>query len=63
METEPGAVSRDLFVMNITYQVGVLEFPPVASVWLVTIFDTISDLIFSVFRNLKSCMTVVLVVS
>ena len=28
METEPGAMSRDPFVMSIKYPVGVLEFPP-----------------------------------
>ena len=28
VETEPGAMSRDPFVMSIKYPLGVLEFPP-----------------------------------
>ena len=32
VETEPGEMSRDLFVISNKYPVGVLELPPTSSV-------------------------------
>lgn len=45
METEPGAVPRNPFVMSIKYRAGVFGFPLISSVYLFTIFDTVSNLI------------------
>ena len=48
---QPGAVSRDPFVLSIRYHTGVFGFPLIISVYLFTILDTISDLIYPLFRN------------
>ena len=48
---QPGVVSRDPFVMSIRYHTEVSGFPLIISVYLFSIFDTISDLIYPLFRN------------
>lgn len=53
METEPRAVSRHQIVINTKGYTGIFRFLLMNSVSLFMIFDTISELIYPVLRNVR----------